>query len=455
MPIPKKRVPIQLEKQEPTQLTVESLKEQFDNMGLTCAHTDPARLEKYKNEVQERFFPGQNQSFAINRPTPSLDGRPFYNSIYGDSDAPFLGYEEASKSDWKPEGSGLGYSTQLSTVAFPRNFQFLMVNRPSFNGNQSEEKTTKGKYATVDAVKNMFVQVGVEASASLVKGLDKTTLNSILSNAIAPLNEKNVKDYYNADSRVVFLVDNYDPETNQADAIGVLGIDWRLTIVDYKEKKKSPTHDTTLIVSTRSVLYDDLNALDGDLQFIKSHFGADLFGGIPPRSKKLKIFEKLPPANQDTFDQSLPVIAKDDFVDVIVLYAPDLQSVGAIDNSDSDIQTTYSKTIASGFTFSMSEKISVGAEFEAGVVFAKGKFSVGLEVSFTEQWNESQSETISFSAPGRKKAFTYQSYLLSRHLRFNPSDGSFKYSGSEGRFLTNVLKTTEAPITGLSTITRS
>lgn len=453
MPIPKKKVPISLVKQDPSKLTVEGLQKQLHNMGLDCAHTDPERLKKYKEDVEKSFVDGLNQSFEINRPKASLDGSRYFNSIYGDSDAKFYGYEEAAKSDWRPEGSGLGYSTQLSTIAFPRNFQYLFVNRPGFGGNQSAEQTTTGSYATVDAVKNMFVQVGVEASSSLVKGLDKTTLNAILSNAIAPLNEGNVKDYYNADSRVIFLVDNFDPLTNEADAIGVLGIDWRLTIVDYKEKKKSPVHHTTLVVSTRSVLYDDLGAMDGDLQFLKSHFGTDLFGGIPPRGKKLKIFDKLPPAGQGTFDHGLPVIAKDNFVDVIILYAPDLESVGTIDNTQSDVQTSYSKSITSGFTFSMGQKISTSAEFEAGVVFVKGKASIGLEVSFTEQWNNSQTETISFSVPARKQAFNYQGYLLCRHLRFDPSDGSFEYVGDEGRFLTNILKTTDEAITGLAQIT--
>jgi hypothetical protein len=96
----------------------------------------------------------------------------------------------------------------------------------------------------------------------------------------------------------------------------------------------------------------------------------------------------------------------------------------------------------------MGQKISVGAEFEAGVVFAKGKFSIDLEFSFSEQWNNSQTETISFSTPGRKKAFTYQGYVLCRKLRFSPETGTFAYVESEGRFLSNILKTSELPIVG-------
>lgn len=451
MPIPRKPVQIELQKDTPSPLTVEALQKQLNNIGLDCAHTDPKRLEQYKNEVEKSFPDGKNQSFGIQRPKAATDGTPYYKSVYSAQGAPFLGFDEASRGDWSPEASALGYATQLSTIIFSRNFNFLVENKQGFGGMKSDEKITQRKFETVEAIKELFTTVGVEASASLVKGLDKTTLNSIFSNAIAPLNEGNVKDYDVTDSRVIFLVENYDPIKKEADAIGVLGVDWHLKITDYKEKKKNPLHDTTLKVTTRSVLYDSLTALDSDLQFIKSHFGPNVFDAIPPRNKEIKIYDSLPPANQDTFDHGLPLIAKDGYVDVIIMYAPDLQSVGSIDNSDSDGQANYSKSITSGFTFSMSQKISTSASFAAGVVFAKGKFTIGLEFSFTEQWNNSQTETIAFTVPARKKAFTYQGYVLSRKLRFFPEDGSFKYVESEGRFLTNILKTSDTPIVGTVT----
>ena len=228
----------------------------------------------------------------------------------------------------------------------------------------------------------------------------------------------------------------------------MLSIDWHLTIDDYKEKKKGLQHATTLNVKTRSVLYDSLDDLKGDLEFIKSHFGQDLFSNFPPRDKRLKIFEHLPPPNQDTFDHGLLLVAKDDYVDVIIMYAPSLESLGSIDNSGSPAQASYSKSVTSGFTFSMSQKIGVETELEAGVVIAKGSFTMSMELSFTEQWNSSQTETVSFSVPAGEKAFTYQGYLLSRKLRFSPVDG-FNYVDNEGRFLTNVIKTTPEPIKDL------
>ena len=44
-----------------------------------------------------------------------------------------------------------------------------------------------------------------------------------------------------------------------------------------------------------------------------------------------------------------------------MLYAPNLQNVGSIDNTNSDTTTDYSKSVTSGFTFSTSQALSVEA----------------------------------------------------------------------------------------------
>jgi hypothetical protein len=451
MPIPRRKVPIDLKKGTPTPLTIENLRDQLKNLGLTCEHTDPEKLRKYKDEVERQFYDGTDQSFGIMKPSKSKDGSLYYKSIFKDWSEPFIGLEVASAPDWNPSGNALGYSTKLSTIIFPKNFDHLKQNMPSFTGQSSGEKTKTDRKETVEAIKQMFIDVAIQASAALVNGLDKTTLNSVLANAIAPLSEGNAKDYNETDSRVIFLVDNFDPNKNEASGIGVLAIDWHLIITDYKEKKKNPIHDVTLVISTRAVTYDDIDILERDYKFVTSQNGYLLgVNGIPPRNKKVFIFPSLPPANQDTFDQGLPLIAKDNFVDVIILYAPDLESVGSVDNSVSDVTTSYSKSVTSGFTFSMSQGITAGAEFEVGAVFAKGKFSISITLTFTETWNTSQTETISFAVPGRKKAFLYQGFLLTRKLRYNPKNQTFSYIENEGRFLSNVLKTSDEPITGLS-----
>jgi hypothetical protein len=446
--IPQRKVAVDLKSQEPSQLTVESIEKQLHNLGLKCEHTKPEILKKYKDEVEGMIPDGKSQTYGIQRPTVSKNGETTYRSLYLNRDAPYAGLEDTANGEWTPSASGLGYMSELSTVIHPGNFQFLKDNKADFAGHKSAERITQQRLATVEAVKSLFVQVGIEASASLVNGIDKTSLNSVLSNAIAPLSEGDVQDYDESDSRVIYLVDNYNPETKEADAIGVLGIDWKLRIVDYKEKKKNPEHDTTLTISTRSVLYDKLSALNEDVLYVKSHMKDSIFSFIPPKGK-LKIFDTLPAANEETFLQGLPVIAKDDYTEVIIMYAPNLQSLGSIDSTLSTADISYSKTVTSGFTFEMGQKLTVGAEFEAGVIFAKGKVSVSMELSFTEQWNESTSETTTFSSTAGESCYMYQGYLLSRKLRYYPEGkGKYSYFGPEGRFLTNIVKATQEAIVG-------
>lgn len=74
------------------------------------------------------------------------------------------------------------------------------------------------------------------------------------SNAVAPLSDANAVITTSTGSRVIFLVENYDPVTDNADAIGVLTIWWHLTIQDYRNKPKDATqHDTKLTIKSRSV----------------------------------------------------------------------------------------------------------------------------------------------------------------------------------------------------------
>ncbi|WAC01353.1 hypothetical protein N7U66_14945 [Lacinutrix neustonica] len=79
------------------------MQKQLNQIGLDCAYTDPKRLQKFKEEVEPQFPDGINQSFGITKPKASNDGSPYYKSVYLDSEAIYLGLEEASKGDWKPK----------------------------------------------------------------------------------------------------------------------------------------------------------------------------------------------------------------------------------------------------------------------------------------------------------------------------------------------------------------
>ncbi len=451
MGIKEKKVKISLEKSEPTKLTTSSLKKQLNNIGLTCEHTSEENLKKYKEEVLNKIPQGVIQTFGICKHKESTDGSPFYKSEFGDGNASYFGLTEASKGNWEPSDTALGYSADLEYIQYPTHFDYLMENRPSFTGKKSIPFSQKDKvYSTVTGIKNTFTKVGTEASLLLVKGLDKASIESLLSDVIAPITDETAKDYNpGPDSRVVFLVDNYNPSTGEADGIGVLSINWKLTIKDYKEKKKVTGHETSLEVTARAVIYDSIDALEADVAFVESHFKNKAFClSIPPKPHKLEIFDTLPAECNSTFNKGLPVISKEKYVEVIILYAPNVQNIGCMDNSQSDAESKYSKSVTSGFTFSTTQTLSGEFSFEAGIkkVF-EGKIGFKLQatISFTEQWNTSQTETIEFTVPGGKKAFLYQGYLEAAVLRFDAEEGTYKYV-DKAKFISNIIKTSNVPI---------
>jgi hypothetical protein len=441
MPIPRKKIAISLNQATPTALTVDALKKQLTDIGLTCAAADESRLSSYITNVQAQLPVGAIQAYAIFKPS----AQPAANAFGLVSNL-----ETSSTGNWEPDDTGLGYGTNLEYIQYAAHFDWLKTNRPSFMGIEDNPPQYYGKYDTVEAVKQLFVSVGTDASATLVKGIDKRAIESVLSNAIAPLSDPNASNYDVSKSRVIFLVENYNPQTQEADAVGVLTIEWHLKVKDYKEKKKNPQHETWLTVKSRSVLYSSLDSMNADYMAAYTHFKQNSFAGLTanaiPKVSKVTIFNSLPPATADTFRQSLPKKSTSNFLDVIVLYAPNLQNVGSIDNTNSDTTTTYSSSVTSGFTFSTSQTISAEAYFEASAEVVKAGFKVGLSIAFTEQWSSSQTTEFSFSVPGGKKAFTYQGYLMSRVLRFDASTGNYNYLSEVGRFVTNILSTSDVPL---------
>ena len=486
MPIPRRTVPIGLVQATPTVLTVDSLKKQLTEIGLTCPDSAKDKLEEYILEVKAALPEGRTQTYGILGPvlpvskTAGLSFAELADRVASlDRPSRLATLDDTSTGNWEPDATGDGYATTLEYIQFEEHFNWLKDNRSSFTGVVDNPPTMTGKYGTVDAVKQLFVEVGTTASATLVNGLDHASIESTLSNAIAPLNEAGVSNYDVTDSRVIFLVENYNPSTQQADGIGVLTIQWHLTIKDYKEKKQNPQHDTSLTIKSRSVLYSSLDDLYGDYDAAAAHFGGpprraqtgggaatvaatqpvpagvassarDAFTAIPPAPAKLKIFDALPPADADTFRQSLPTLSTTNNLQAIVLYAPDLQNVGSIDNTTSAATTTYSQSVTSGFTFSTTQTFSAQMSVEASVEVVKASLTVGFSLSFTEQWSSSKTTTIQFSVPPGKLAFTYQGYLLSALLQYDASSGKYSYLSS-ARFLTDVLATSEAPLTGRAT----
>lgn len=166
----------------------------------------------------------------------------------------------------------------------------------------------------------------------------------------------------------------------------------------------------------------------------------------PPPSSGLTIFDSEPPADAATF--AAGVAATNTSADslAVILFSPNLQIVASMDNTNSQVTSSYSTSVTHGFTFSTTQSLSITQEVGVSIEIVTAKVSVTFALSFTEQWNESSTLTLMFSCPPGEKAFVYQGTLLSKILQFSAEDATYAWTGAAGKALTQVLVTSGVPI---------
>ncbi|MTJ81250.1 MAG: hypothetical protein F8N37_09555 [Telmatospirillum sp.] len=169
---------------------------------------------------------------------------------------------------WEPGTQAQGLNTYLAIIAVEEHFNTLYDDRHTtgFTGTKDSQPEKTRDCENAKAIQDFFVEVCLSASATLITGLDQTTMEAILTNVIQPLSHQNLSDYEANDSRVVMLVDRYNPTTEYAEGVGVLQVKWTLKIKDYKKKTKSDTnlHRTNIKVDSWSVLYSDTDPMCRD-----------------------------------------------------------------------------------------------------------------------------------------------------------------------------------------------
>lgn len=441
-PIPIKKIPISLQKDTPTKVSPEDLKAELNAIGLYCQETNVENLRKHIDDTLKLFPDGKVKGFGIFEYNPPSMEELWEKGYTTKPLSEIVNPLSDIHSNWEPSDI-VPFRDELSAVGYPSHFDYLLDKYIGFSGVKSSESYSK-EGTTVDAIKEQFTKIAINISSTLIEDLDKDQLEATFNKIISTL-DPGSKDYDSGlKNRGIFLVSGYAQE--QCDAIGILNVEYRLVVTNYKDKKSSSTN-YQLDVTVRTMMYTDVDMLDNHYNFVLAHFKSNLFFDLKiPVKPEIKIYDALPAENSDTFRHSLPLEqTEDNTISAMVLYAPDLQNIGCIDNTDSDGSAQYSKTTTSGFTFSSGQKISIGAKYAAGVLFQKAEMNVNLEISFTEQWNESQSETTSFSVPARSKAFLYQGYLQCAVLEYNLE--TFKYSYKQtGTFLSNIIKTSSVPL---------
>lgn len=169
---------------------------------------------------------------------------------------------------------------------------------------------------------------------------------------------------------------------------------------------------------------------------------------IPIKRKNTEIFLTKPPENEDTFRKSMFLEPTPNYIDAVVLYHTDMKLLHFLDNTNSTASTTYTLSVSKGFTYSMSQNILAGMEFETNFLFEKNKITVQLSLTFSETWNKTTTETVSITVNGGEKAYLYQGIVRSAILRYDAEKMSFHYLGLpyEGRYFVGETKTTKEPI---------
>jgi len=122
----------------------------------------------------------------------------------------------------------------------------------------------------------------------VVKGLDQEAMIASLVNVIKPLENQNLEDYdEDPESRIFYLVDDYDPITGDGEAVGALRVDWEMIIKDYKNKSKDDLqYNTDIKVTARAVTYSDCYMLCADYDSVVQHFCIDNNLDCPPPGAK-------------------------------------------------------------------------------------------------------------------------------------------------------------------------
>ncbi|MDE7254011.1 MAG: hypothetical protein K2O32_13870 [Acetatifactor sp.] len=446
------RIPITLNECSPTPLNPEALTQQLNDLGLHCEETHGERLKKSIEDVISKIKLGELTTFGVYRDGGKLRTEQLPNEVVDNifaKDALSMlidkRFTKEANGSWE-EGPTEQYTSKLLVVQERDNYRYLKENRPDFPYAEEPEKEIKKRMSTAEAIKEMFTEAATTCTAATVQGIDKTTLEATFSNALADVNESTIKEHYEiTNNRVIMLVYDYDPQNHNCAGVGVVTCEWHLEIKDYKDKKKKAK--TVLNISARSVLYEDTGALDVHyaMAIAREKGACCLVDRSIPLKSEVKVYDSLPPANVDTFVNSLPCKTDTEYAEVMVFYSSNLQEVGFIDNTLSEAEVTYSKSLTSGFMTQTTVGISAEINFEINAEVYKAGAKIGFNVSLTDQWSKSQTETISFRIPAGKKAFLYQVTILCARLRLNAKTGKYSYV-EYGKFLTDAYKTSEKNI---------
>ena len=168
---------------------------------------------------------------------------------------------------------------------------------------------------------------------------------------------------------------------------------------------------------------------------------------IPPPPSGFEILPSDPgPPTQATFDKGLQSLGTDAQLQSIVMFSPNLQLIASLDNTESDATSTYTVSVSHGFTFSSTQSISITESVGVNIEVVTEKTSITFALSFTEQWNETETRTMAFSCPAGQQAFVYQGTLMSKIMALDAGQATYNWITAPSKALTEIIITSEEPI---------
>lgn len=442
--IPVPGIPIDLLKDIPSKVDPKELRKELHDIGLTCEKTDTKVLAETIANIVSSFEQGHVQGFGFST-FHALNARQYAAIDTSRLEMDALAEPLPISANWKPRDT-VPYGDKLYAIAFPEHFDFL-ASTGFFGGRKSQNSYTG--FGTLEALKDQFKLIATNMSATLVSGIDKELMEATFKKIIDPVS--GASNYDKTDNRSILLIENYKEKTRECDGLGVLNVEYHIFIRDYKNKKnRVEKQDYNLDITVRTVLYDSVSEIEADYRRILSHFKDKMFfrdALAIPVPTPIDVFPELPEACSKSFLQGIPQTQQSkDYIDVIILYKADLRLVCSLDNSLTGAATTYTESMTVGFTFTAGQKVSIAASCSIDLTIVKASVTVGLEVNFTEQWNQSHTKTVSITVPAHTKAYFYQASIKSRIMRFDLRTLEYSYLPYEGICTTEHYATSEIPI---------
>lgn len=338
MPIQKKGVSIQCTKGTPAQLTKEMVSDKLHHVGLDCEYTTPDAAGKLMNEVCGALEKGNNQSFCILE-KPDMDAMILCmaKSNQGLTRESFRQFSDSEiAASWIPSSTALGYTSELTGVIYEASYEWLKQHFIDFAGHETGPVSRTQQDTTLDAIKDFFGATLATLAASIVGNLNVEDMKAVCTRMLPELNGQK-ETYVDKNSFLIYLLDNYDPDKEEADGIGVIVLDWELTVENYrKNKKQCPKHDSTVRLCARSVVYDNIDVLEKHYRAVSSITGGMQKMHRLKQNRQPIIHSELPPLTEELLTEGIPLAAKGNTVKTLILYRPEEKQIRRFENTDSD-----------------------------------------------------------------------------------------------------------------------